>query len=1033
MFVSRLGITHLSWKRYLLRLICCVCLWGATGGHAAESLPPLVPEASFFVRTWTVDDGTPLNTVIGVRRRSDGYLWVITRQGLFRFDGVKYRSVLKLSDDVLPGLITPALCEDSRGRLWLSKGNGVIACVDGANVRVFTMTDGLPALKPRSMAGDSEGAVWISYWETSTLFQIKEGQVQSFGGISGPAGNDRTVLSSDSKRNVWFACGQQVGVLRDNRMVPLLTNDQPVTCLAPTREGGIWFSADRQVWKCREDGTLETSIQVPEGSVTVLHEDLGGHLWVGALAAGGGRLFRLEGREFRSIQVACPFIRSLSDDREGNLWVSTRRTGLIQVRQRTVELMIPKADAPAGFSSFCEDMDGRRFAVVNNRLLLFSQESGWAPLQTKLGQPDRNFFCVTADPAGGLWASARTKRSGQEQTELLRWRDNDLFSASSTHFNSRSPIIRTLFVGSKGELWLGMQEDGELCCLRDGLFKTFSVPPGNGTVCAMTEDAAGTLWAATVGGLLLRVTGESLVEQTPQLPGAPDSIRTLHATPDGNLWIGYETRGLGLLRKGGFFLFGQEQGLEDDAVSQILSDDAGWLWCAGDRGIFRLRRDELEAMAAGKVSKLHPVLCGRGEGWPVLQAACGNWPQAMRSRSGELCMPTGAGLAVIRPGSVRDAPQPAVVIERVSVNGRLVAAYESGKFLIRGQAASTTDLCGQAARLSLGQGVRQLSFDYVAVSFTGQEHVRFRYQLEGLDDAWVEAGPQRAAYYSLVPSGHYRFRVSACNNAGIWNETGVTLAFTVEPFFWQTWWFQLLAWLVAGAVAGGAIFWEIRRRLRVQAAARQQAEGEFKAVWNERNRMARELHDTLAQGLSAISMQLELLKRKLPADSPARGVLDETREMTKSSLAEARNSIWNMRSQVLETGDLTTALEGILKAIPNGCKIESVVQVKGTPRRLAPVTENNLLRIGQEAIANAVRYAQCGRIEVTLVFEESQIELSVRDDGQGFDPDNPPRSEGGFGLAGMRERAEQMHGEFHVISAPGKGTMVRVVVPNLLS
>jgi signal transduction histidine kinase len=812
-------------------------------------------------------------------------------------------------------------------------------------------------------------------------------------------------------------------------MVPLLTHAQPVTCLAPTRERGIWFSEDRQVWKCREDGTLATPIQVPEGSVTVLHEDLGGHLWVGALAAGGGRLFRLEGREFRSIQVATPYIRSLSDDCEGNLWVSTRRTGLIQIRQRTVELMTPAADVPSGFSSFCEDIDGRRFAVVNNKLLLFSHASGWAPLQTDAAGPERNFFCVAADPAGGILTSVRTKIFGQERTELIRWRNNDCSSLANTHFNSLTPIIRTLFAGTKGELWLGMQEFGELCRLRDGVFKTFSVPPGNGPVSAMTEDAAGVVWVATVGGLILRVNGDHLVDQTPRLIGAHDAIRSLHTTPDGSLWIGYETRGLGRLLQGRFFLFGQEQGIGDEAFSQIVSDGNGWLWCAGDQGIFRLSRDELDAVATGTASKLHPVLCGRGEGWPVLQAACGNWPQATRSRSGELCMPTGAGLAVIRPGSVCDAPPPAVVIERVSVNGRPVAVYENNKFPARGQASQTADLCGLAGQLSLGQGVRQLGFDYAAVSFSGQEHVRFRYWLEGVDDDWVEAGPQRAAYYSLVSPGHYRFRVSACNNAGIWNEKGNVLAIDVEPFFWQTWWFRLLAWLAVGAAVGGAIFWDIRRRLQAHAAARRQAEGEFKAVWNERNRMARELHDTLAQGLSAISMQLELVKRKLPADSPARSVLEETRQMTKSSLAEARNSIWNMRSQVLETGDLATALEGILKAMPNGCGIEGSIQVTGIPRRLAPVAENNLLRIGQEVIANAVRYARCGRIEVTLEFCERQVALSVRDDGQGFDPEHPPRSEGGFGLSGMRERAEQMHGECHVVSAPGKGTMVRVTVP----
>lgn len=1001
-----------GWKVYLLRLACGLCLLVAAGVRAIEPLAPLVPEPSFFVRSWTVDDGTPLNTVMGAVRRRDGYLWVITRAGLFRFDGVKYRSVLQLAADSLPGVVTPALFEDLSKRLWLAKDNGVIACVDGTTVTVFTMKDGLPALKPRSLAGDGEGAVWISYWETSTLFRIKAGKVESFGGISGPAGNDRAMLSSDAQGQIWFACGQQVGVLRDNRMVPLLTHAQPVTSLTPAREGGVWFSDDRQVWKCREDGALEPLGPLPEGSVTILHEDRNGRLWVGTLAAGGGRLFRLEGREFRPVQVACPFIRSLSDDCEGNLWVGTRRTGLLQVRQRTVELMIPTADAPPRFGSFCEASEGRRFAVVNNRLLRFTQADGWAPLPTNRGQPDRNYFCVVADPAGGVWASARTKTSTQEQTELLRWRDNDLFSVSDTPLNSRSPIIRTLFVGSKGELWLGMQEDGELCRLREGQFKTFSVPPGNGTVCAMTEDAAGTVWAATVGGLLLRVNGESLVEHTPQFPGAPDPIRSLHATPDGSLWIGYETRGLGRLLQGHFFLFGQEQGLADEAVSQILSDNDGWLWCAGDRGIFRMKRDELEAMAAGKAKKLHPVLCGRGEGWPILQAACGNWPQAARSRSGELCMPTGAGLAIIRPGAVRDAPPPAVVLEHVSVNGRLVAAYESGKFPVRGQTASTTDLCGQTARLSLGQGVRQLGFDYTAISFTGQEHVRFRYRLEGVDDTWVEAGSQRAAYYSVLPPGHYCFRVSACNNAGIWNETGAALAFAVEPFWWETAWFRVAGPLVAAGLMLAGVILFLRRRYMFQIERLEL----LRATEKERSRIAADLHDEVGSSLTKIGR----LAAKLD---------DAEISATARKVVQAMDEIvWtvNPRNDTLDSLAvyLVHYIEDFLR--PAGIACEFDVALKGPDVPLSADVRHNLFLAVKEAVNNAVKHAAPRRVRLGLSLHGESLTLIVQDDGCGFVPGTP--AAGADGLVNIRQRLAAIGGHVSIASVPGQGTTVTLQV-----
>jgi signal transduction histidine kinase len=248
------------------------------------------------------------------------------------------------------------------------------------------------------------------------------------------------------------------------------------------------------------------------------------------------------------------------------------------------------------------------------------------------------------------------------------------------------------------------------------------------------------------------------------------------------------------------------------------------------------------------------------------------------------------------------------------------------------------------------------------------------------------------------------------------------------------WWTsEHISWVLGIAVVVlllvvAGVDWNHRRRLREQALARMKSEAEFAAVWNERNRMAREMHDTLAQGLGAISVHLELVKHQLPADSPARKSLEEVRQLARENLADARKSIWNLRSQVLENGDLATALGGVLHSLTGGTGVKSTLRVCGRPRRLAPVTENNLLRIGQEAITNAARHARAQRLEVALEFEERQVRLSVQDDGQGFNPADPPPSEGGFGLVGMRERTEHLHGDFRLESAPAKGTKVQVTL-----
>lgn len=249
------------------------------------------------------------------------------------------------------------------------------------------------------------------------------------------------------------------------------------------------------------------------------------------------------------------------------------------------------------------------------------------------------------------------------------------------------------------------------------------------------------------------------------------------------------------------------------------------------------------------------------------------------------------------------------------------------------------------------------------------------------------------------------------------------------------WWnAEHVAWLSAGLTAASLLVVAVvigisRRRLRVEALQRMKSEAEFAAVWNERNRMARELHDTLAQGLSAISMQLEAVKRHLPVETKAREFLEIARTLVREKLADARDAIWNMRSQVLEAGNLATALGDILKTLTDGTETKGEICVRGNIRRLAPLAENNLLRIGQEAITNASKYAAAKNILVTLDFEERRLRLNVSDDGKGFDVNSPPASDSGFGLKGMQERAAEIHAEFSISSEPGEGTIVTLTLP----
>ncbi len=995
-------------------------------------VPAVVQGApSFYVCSWTVDDGTPANTVMGVRRREDGYLWVATRAGLFRFNGEEFRSVRQVSGAVWPTLVTPVMCQDSRGRMWVSK-IGLVACVDGADIRVFTPDDGLPNQPACGMAEDMDGSLWVSYRSTaSPLCRIREGKLEAIGpAAAGVTGDDITLLLRDARGQVWFASGCRIGVMRGGRLVTLLTRERPVTSLAAAGRGGVWFSDGAGLGLLQENGDVKPLEGVPGGGVSVLHEDGRGQLWVGSNSEKAAALYHYDeaNHQFRKVPLLCPFITSLADDREGNLWVSTRRTGLFQVRLRTVELVNPVTDMLAGVQSFCEDISGMQFAVGVNGLLASSPGEAWREMTEPLGWRGGFAECVAADPRGGVWLG--TRKQG-----LFRWRDG-VFSGIAGTDGAEVRWIRSLFAESDGTLWFGTL-NLKIYRLRDARLTMFALPAGGEYVGAMAEDAGGTVWMATQDGVLFRVNGESLVNETPQVSEPPDAIRCLHATPDSSLWIGYATRGLGRLKQGVFRRFSAEQGIEEKAVSQILSDDGGWLWCAGDRGIFRVQLAELEAVAAGKLAKVHPVLCGRGEGWPVMQASCENWPRAARSRSGELCMPMATGMAVIRPQRSLDHPQdpPVVLIDRLAVNKRTAAAYESW-LVAEGEAGGpqVEDLRGHAGRLSLGQGLRQLEIEYGVVSFSGGENVRYRYRLQGLDDAWVEAGPQRVAYFSMVPPGRYRFQVRACNNQGVWNETGTALDFTVVPYYWQTTWFRALAMMAAAGIVGGAVWLEMRRhhRRKLERIERQQAlerqRAEHKRVLEEeRARIARDLHDDLGASLTEVAVLADTGQNALAAADKAPALFGAIGGKSRQMVAALDAIVWAVDPQEDSLQSLVDYLAGFvgdfLAASGLACRFKIPVAF---PAILLPGNvRHELFLVVKETLHNAVQHAGATEVTCHIALEHPLLMISIADNGAGFDVSAPPE---GRGLRNFAQRLNPLGGACTVDSRLGRGTTVSITL-----
>jgi signal transduction histidine kinase/ligand-binding sensor domain-containing protein len=1037
----------------------------------ASSSPTPSTNAAWLSRAWQTEDGLPGNTVVGVAQTPDGFLWVATESGLARFDGVRFQEIAPLPNPNLSFLA------DHRGRLWLGKrtatAGGEVVCLEAGKSRVFTTEDGLPDRGASGMAEDGEGAVWFS--AGPLCCRIQDGRGTLFSSEAGlPSVGGKLYLASDSQGQIWFARGSQAGVYRDGRFRMLLTLKGLCGTLSGARSGGVWIGAGTRVLKYSGEGEPqdlgELAAGRPDVKPTVLYEDRRGRLWVGTERAG---LFLYNGAGFEEVALARREILCLTNDREGNLWVGSRGGGLIRVRPRAFELeVLVSAPSPDAMQSLCQEASGMLWAVTQSGRLARKEGPLWRALSAEDGWSGPLATCVTPAPEGGVWVG--TLNGG-----LRQWRQGEV-RALTRQDGLVSQSVTAMLTTPSGDVWVGTLDPNAVQRLRDSQFQTLMLPQVYGHFGSLAVDASGGVWAATEGGLLTRVSREGLLDQTTNTLGEHLTITSLCATPDGSLWIGYHGLGVGRLRQGRFTRFGTEHGLPDDYIVHILADGRGRLWFAANRGLFSVAEEEFEEVAEGRQARVRPVVYGQEEGVPVSQAYRGRWPGALRSADGRLWIPMVIGLLVVDLSRLTENREPPpVVLERVVVDGQTVAVYECGpgprapgsalpldlhQFLtaheplgaptflsasgnegakptgmsaLPGRSAQTPALLhsntpsASEMRLCLAPGPRQVALDYTALSFVSPRNVAFKYRLAGLEHDWVEAGTRRTAYYSRLPPGDYRFEVMACNNDGVWSEGGASLALTVLPHFWQTWWFIVPAVLTAlGAAVGTARQVERRRgRRKLEALERQQA------LERERTRIARDIHDELGTSLTRIIM---LSQPEDEGGAPAQAEVSKIHETARDLTRTMDEVVWavNPRQDTLEglVSYVSLFAQEYLAAANLGCRLELPDRLPPLP--LSAEARHNVFLAVKEAIHNAVRHARAREIRIALRIGARAFTLEVTDDGIGFDPDaaavaqtGQPTRRKGQGLRNIRERLSALGGRCEINSLLHKGTTVRFIVP----
>jgi signal transduction histidine kinase/ligand-binding sensor domain-containing protein len=830
---------------------------------------------------------------------------------------------------------------------------------------------------------------------------------------------------------LWLAT--EGGLVRFDGLKFTVFDSQNTPALHSNNIRALWEDRGHALWIGTADGLTvfqygETSVftrdqGLPGNSIWSVYEDRAGLLWV--VTASGVAEFR-NGRFALRETKETPDINSnrgaALPDKQGALWVANR--GVKRIVKGNVETL-PANDPLSNDTILClfEDSEGDMWFGSESNGVTVLRDPKITTYTAKDGLADDLARCIYQDRQGALWfgtnggltklaagkMSSFTVANGLSSNLVFALGETaggDLLVGTQDGLNVlhdgnvtllttadglADDLVRSLYTDTDGAVWIGTRRG--LTVWKDARFRTYTEADGLGSdfVGALTRDRDGALWVGTLRGLTRLKDGR--FKTFSGQDGLTSSVITaLQADSTGILWVGTEDGGLHRLQNGRISHYAANLGLPSSIYAIV--EDGPFLWLTSKTGIFRVAKAELAAGAEGALSIAQ---YGTADGMRVNECSEGGHPSAWRSQDGALWFATLHGVSTMESRSaMANGKAPPVSIESFAVDDQPV------------NLTLTRDIA---------PGHERLSFEYTGISFASPQRVRFRYRLEGFDRAWVEAGTRRTAYYTSLPPREYRFRVTARANDGVWNTNETVVAFRLLPRFYQTYWFYLL---LASALAL-SVYLFYRWRVR-------EVEAQFNAVLAERNRIAREIHDTLAQGFVAVSLQLELLGRKLEsAPDSVKDLIKQTRELVQSSLHEARRSIWQLRSEGADTADFRTRLSAMASEITQRSGLKVQFQVLGTYRALPENIESELLKIGQEAVTNVVRHAQASEVKIDLAYDRKKVRMTIADDGRGFEGAvNSAGPAGHFGLRGMRERAAQIGAELNVKSHPGEGTEIDI-------
>jgi signal transduction histidine kinase/ligand-binding sensor domain-containing protein len=972
---------------------------------------------SWYYRAWQTDEGLPDNSVTGVTQTSDGYLWVATYGGLLRFNGVSFTQI-PFSGLYKKSVRTFLL--DRAGRFWLGMDPGSVICLGGKSSRTYTAVDGISAERIVAMAEDGDGSIWIIY--STVVCKIQDGRVSVLTVSDGLPSGLNPWIASDSKGNIWFAKGGQVGMINGNKIIPRLNFKDTVIRICRTAASGVWICSGSRLLKYDGSHDPVEYAQLPVNCESqVLYEDHSGALWIGTASDG---LFKFENGKLEKIPTSHQSVNSLYEDSEGNIWVGTRGGGLNRILPSAVELLGRESGLPfEAVASVCEDSQGIIWVASQSGILSYYKEGKWNSVGSDSGWRGDAATCVAADKNGGIWVGSRNRmlcnlRDGVWQT----WqRDNGL----------RGGSVHMIFIASNDDVWVVTGSPSRLQQLHDGkLGEPFAIPGSNRTIRAIAEGTDGTIWLGTLEGQILKVN--SLTHLVEQVATEPNSVpvRTLETTADGALWIGYAGEGIGRLKNGKFSRVTEADGLTDDFASQMLSDGHGEMWVVGNRGLFQVSLDQMNAVMDHKTERLRPQVFGRNEGLPSFQPNSANFPSVCKGSDGHLWFALRSGLLTVQPDNIhrKQIPTP-VVVERVSLDDKTVALYDSGTPLQTENGENFVDLMETNIEIRVPPIHKKVEMSFAELSYFSPENALFRYRLDNFDSDWIDASTQRSARYPHLSPGDYTFHLITGNQLDTWSETGRVIRLKVLPFFWQTWWFKGILLLCFTMCIVGIVRYVFFRRMR-----QRMMQLENQAVLDrERARIARDMHDEVGAKLTRLSLLSEMVGFQPDIPPSARVEVKEMSDTARETIRSFEEIVWAVNPS---NDTLTDLVHYLCRYAEDYFEGSSAICVFDLPQEiprivLPPEVRHHVFLASKEALNNILKHANASRIKLQVTLGSGEFRIAIEDDGCGFSVSSPPkRVGGGNGLENMKERLRRIGGRLEYRSQPGQGTGIIFIAPD---